>query len=283
MQFGINTINWVSPLTMADVEKLVPHVAGMGFDWIEFGVGPHHTFDYRRAGDLARQHNLGLSAGTSMKPNQDLLHPDAEIRANGVAFLQFCIDAAHTMGAAILVGPLYSAPGRFWLTTADERARDVDRLVQQLSHLSAYASDHGITLCIEPLNRFHTSFMNLATQAIEVIDRVNHPACQILLDTVHMNIEEKSFGDAIRATGARLRHFHVCENDRGAPGSGHIPWQEVAQALHDIQYDGPVVIESFTDKVETVALAAAAWRPVAASQDALARDGLAFLQALLRR
>lgn len=283
MKFGVNTVTWVSPLTMADVERLVPLVAGMGFDLIEFGVGLPHTFDYRRAGNLARQYNLDLSAGTSMKPNRDLLHPDAEIRANGVAFLQHCIDAAHTMGATSLVGPLYSAPGRFWLTTADARARDVDRLVQQLISLAAYASDHGITLCIEPLNRFHTSFMNVAAQAIEVIDRVNHPACQILLDTVHMNIEEKSFGDAIRTTGARLQHFHVCENDRGAPGSGHIPWQEVAQALHDIQYDGPIVIESFTDKVEAVALAASAWRPVAASQDALARDGLAFLQSLLPR
>ena len=63
-----------------------------------------------------------------------------------------------------------------------------------------------------------------------MVDRVDHPACGMLLDTFHMNIEERSLGDAIRAAGARLGHFHTCENDRGAPGSGHVPWEEVAAA-----------------------------------------------------
>ena len=96
-----------------------------------------------------------------------------------------------------------------------------------------------------------------------------------------MNIEEQSIGDAIRAAGPRLRHLHACENDRGAPGSGHVPWDEVAQALRDINYDEGVVIESFTSKVKTIARAAAIWRPLAASQDALAQNGLAHLRALL--
>src|ERR671912_196346 len=106
--------------------------------------------------------------------------------------------------------------------------------------------------CVEPLNRFETSFMNLASQAIEVVDRVDSDACGILLDTFHMNVEEKSIGDAIRAAGKRLKHLHGCENDRGAPGSGHVPWKEVAAAVKDAGYDGPVVIESFTSKVKTI-------------------------------
>jgi D-psicose/D-tagatose/L-ribulose 3-epimerase len=136
-------------------------------------------------------------------------------------------------------------------------------------------------LCVEPLNRFETSFINLAEQAIEVIDRVDHPNCQMMLDTFHMNVEEKSAGDAIRTTGKRLKHLHSCENDRGAPGSGHVAWQEVAQALRDIEYDGPVVIESFTPQVKSIARAAAIWRPLADSSDTLASDGLKFLRPLL--
>jgi D-psicose/D-tagatose/L-ribulose 3-epimerase len=155
-------------------------------------------------------------------------------------------------------------------------------LVSQLSGLAAYAADHGVTLCLEPLNRFETSFLNTARQALEVIDRVNHPGCQLMLDTFHMNIEETSLGEAIRAAGPRLRHVHACENDRGAPGAGHVPWAEVASALKEIGYDGPVVIESFTAKVKSIARAAAIWRPLAATQDAIAYDGLKFLQQLLR-
>jgi D-psicose/D-tagatose/L-ribulose 3-epimerase len=179
------------------------------------------------------------------------------------------------------VGPIYSAVGRTWQATPAERARDTDLLVENLRWLAEYAGDHGVTLCIEPLNRFETSFINLASQAIEVIDRVDHPACQILLDTFHMNIEEKSLGDAIRVAGPRLRHVHACENDRGTPGTGNIDWDDIAQALKDINYDGPVVIESFTAKVKTIARAAAIWRPLADTQDALAEEGLAFLRQLL--
>ena len=97
-----------------------------------------------------------------------------------------------------------------------------------------------------------------------------------------MNIEEKSLGDAIRCAGPRLKHLHSCENDRGAPGTGHVPWDEVAKALRDIRYDGPVVIESFTAKVKSIARAAAIWRSLAPSQDALAADGVKFLRELLK-
>jgi D-psicose/D-tagatose/L-ribulose 3-epimerase len=136
-------------------------------------------------------------------------------------------------------------------------------------------------LCVEPLNRFETSFLNLSEQAIEVVDRVDHKSCGILLDTFHMNIEEKSIGEAIRAAGPRLKHLHTCENDRGAPGSGHVPWTEVAAACRDIGFDGPFVIESFTSAVKSIARAAAIWRAFAPSQDALAQDGLKYLRELL--
>jgi D-psicose/D-tagatose/L-ribulose 3-epimerase len=95
-----------------------------------------------------------------------------------------------------------------------------------------------------------------------------------------MNIEERSIGDALRAAGPRLRHLHACENDRGAPGTGHVPWAEVTQALRDINYDEGVVIESFTSKVKSISRAAAIWRPLAETQDALAIDGLRNLRAL---
>ena len=81
--------------------------------------------------------------------------------------------------------------------------------------------------------------------------------------------------------GKRVHHVHACENDRGAPRSGHVPWNEVKQALRDIEYDGPLVIESFTNKVKSITRAAAIWRPFAESQDALAQDGLKFLKGLL--
>lgn len=281
MQFGVNTWVWTSPLTTEKLTDLAPEVAEMGFDRIEVPIEGLDDLDYERGAQIIANNGLGVSVCAAMGPDHDLIHPDAEIRDNGMAYVRHCIEATATLGGTNLVGPLYSSVGRTWQATPEERAWDTDLLVEQLGELAAYAGDHGVVLCVEPLNRFETSFINLAEQAIEVVDRVDHPACGIMLDTFHMNIEEKSLGDAIRAVGPRLKHLHACENDRGAPGSGNVTWNEVAQALQDINYAGPVVIESFTPEVRSIARAAAIWRPLASSPDALARGGLMFLRQLL--
>ena len=281
MKIGVNTWVWTSPLTTAELEELAPKVKQIGFDWIEVPLESLDDLDHQRGAAIIKDNGLGVSAVAAMGPDRDLIHPDKAIRENGMAYVKGAIQATHTLGATNFVGPLYSAVGRTWQMTEEERARDTDLLVQNLSELAKYAADYGVVMCVEPLNRFETSFLNLAEQVIEVVDRVGHPNCQIMLDTFHMNIEEKSSGDAIRAAGKRLKHLHSCENDRGAPGSGQVAWQEVAQALWDIGYAGPVVIESFTAKVKSIARAAAIWRPLASTQDALAADGLKFLRQLL--
>ncbi|UCE00801.1 MAG: sugar phosphate isomerase/epimerase [Chloroflexota bacterium] len=281
MQFGVNTWVWTSPVTTEELEKLAPHVKQMGFDWIEVPLEDLADMDHERGAEIIKDHGLGVSACAAMGPDRDLIHTDKAVRDNGMAYLKGAIQATQTLGGKNLVGPLYSAVGRTWQSTPEERARDTDILVENLVELANFAADFDVVLCVEPLNRFETSFINLAEQAIPIVDRVDHPNCQMMLDTFHMNIEEKSLGDAIRAVGPRLRHVHACENDRGAPGTGNIPWNEVAAALKDIHYEGPVVIESFTAKVKSIARAAAIWRSLAPSQDDLAEGGLKFLKQLL--
>ncbi len=281
MRLGVNAWVWTSPVTTAELEHLAPHVKALGFDWIEVPLESIDDLDHKRGAEFIRDNGLGVSACAAMGPDRDLIHPDESIRKNGMEYIRQAIVATQTLGGTNLVGPIYSAVGRTWQQTPDERGHDLDLLVKNLSELAKVAGDHGVILCIEPLNRFETSFINLADQAIEVVDRVNHPNCQIMLDTFHMNIEEKSAGAAIRKVGKRLRHFHSCENDRGAPGSGNVTWNEVKDGLQAIGYDGPVVIESFTSKVKSIARAAAIWRSFAPTQDDLAKDGLTFLKKLL--
>lgn len=281
MKFGINTWVWTSPLTTQELRNLAPKISEMGFDWIETPLESLDDLDYSAAASIIKDHGLLVSACAAMGPDRDLIHEDESIRDNGMKYLKGCIGACETMGATNLVGPLYSAVGRTWQQTPEDRAKDLELLVKNLGALSIYAEDHGVTLCVEPLNRFETSFINLAEQVVEVVDRVDHPACKVMLDTFHMNIEEKSLGDAIRKVGPRLAQVHTCENDRGAPGSGNVAWDDVAKGLMDINYTGPLVIESFTPKVKSIARAAAIWRPLASSPEALASEGLAFLKHLV--
>jgi D-psicose/D-tagatose/L-ribulose 3-epimerase len=276
---GITTWIWTAPLTTERFGEVVPHIKTLGFDLVEVPIEGTSDLDYARVAPLVRDLGLGVSICAAISPDRDLIHEDASVRANAMAYIRHCVDAAQTLGATNVVGPLYSAVGRTWQQPADERKRDLDLLVRELKELSAYAADHGAVLCVEPLNRFETSFLNLSEQTIEVVDRVDHPGCGMLLDTFHMNIEERSIGEAIRAAGARLKHLHACENDRGAPGSGHIDFTEVAAACKAIGYQGPAVIESFTADVKSIARAAAIWRPLAKTQDGLATEGLKHLRA----
>jgi D-psicose/D-tagatose/L-ribulose 3-epimerase len=278
-QIGISTWIWTAPLTTKAFGEVVPHIKQLGFDLVEVPIEGTSDLDYAKVAPMVRDLGLSVSVCAAISPDRDLIHEDAAVRANAMSYIRHCIDAARTLGATNVVGPLYSAVGRTWQATADERARDLDLLIGELKDLSAYAGDKGVMLCVEPLNRFETSFLNLAAQAIEVVDRVGHPACGMLLDTFHMNIEEQSIGAAIRSAGARLKHLHACENDRGAPGSGHIDFTEVASACKAIGYTGPAVIESFTSDVKSIARAAAIWRSLAPTQDGLAVDGLRHLRA----
>ena len=275
---GITSWIWTSPLTTDRFAEIAPHVARLGFDLLEVPIENTSDLDYKKAAAIVKDLGLSTSVCAAMSPDRDLLHADASVRATGMSYVKHCIDAAQTLGAANVVGPLYSAVGRTWQATPDERQKDLDLLVGELQELAAYAGDRGVVICVEPLNRFETSFLNLASQAIEVVDRVDHRGCGLLLDTFHMNIEEQSIGDAIRAAGPRLKHLHTCENDRGTPGAGHVPWDEVAAACRDISYQGPCVIESFTAAVKSIARAAAIWRALAPTQDGLAQDGLRFLR-----
>jgi len=138
-----------------------------------------------------------------------------------------------------------------------------------------------VILAVEALNRFETSFINLAEQAVELVEMIDSPAVQIMIDTFHANIEEKHIGQAIETAAPYLVHVHANENDRGTPGTGHVAWDEIASALKKINYDGAMVIESFTTTVVEIARAAAIWRPPAPSQDELAGEGMAFLRQLM--
>lgn len=283
MEFGIRTWVWACPVTTEKLTRLVPHIAELGFDLIELPIENTTDIDYLYAAKLIRDYNLNVSVGVVMpSPERDLLHPDPEFRKKAFSYVRHCIEATYRLGGTYLVGPIY-CEGRRWMADDEQRKRDIDILVPQLCQLAEHAANHDVIMCIEPLNRYESSFLTLTSQAIELVDRVDNPAFQLMMDFFHANIEEKSIPDSIRAAGHRLRHLHAHENDRSTPGHGHIPWAEIATALRDINFDGPLVMETFDKTVEPIATAAGIWQPLAEDTDNALREGLAFLRRLFNQ
>src|ERR687898_133550 len=248
---GVNAWVWLSPPTNESIAELAPRVKAMGFDLFELGLENPGDWDPQRIADVFAANELSAAVCAAMGPGRDLTDPVA----------------VEALGGTVVAGPLYTPVGKTWQMDAAERAATLDRLVEGLRPLVDYAGERGVRLGLEPPNRFQTSFLNTAEQVMEVVDRLDSPAAGVMLDTFHMNIEEKDQAAAIRLVGDKLVHFHACGNDRGAPGGDHIAWDAIAAALRETRYDGALVIESFTPDNQTIARAAAIWRPLAESQD----------------
>ena len=152
---------------------------------------------------------------------------------------------------------------------------------ERLHEIGEFAAKVGVPFCVEILNRYEDSILNTSAQAYELMDMTVHPSVGIHLDTFHMNMEESSLGAALRFGGNRLFHLHASESHRGKPGNGAVPWRTVAEALHQIDYKGFAIIESFNPRGRLAPMARA-WRAYEESQNTIAKEGLAFLWKTLR-
>jgi D-psicose/D-tagatose/L-ribulose 3-epimerase len=278
---GANAWIWTSPLTDDGIEALAPRLREWGFDLLELPLEAPGDWDPARTAERLAEEGLGASICVAMTPDRDLTTTDRATVAATQDYLRRAIEAAQRIGATTVAGPIYAPVGRTWRMAEGERAAVLDRLVENLRPVADHAAERGVRLGVEPLNRFETSVLNTVEQALEVVWRVDSPACGLLLDTFHMNIEEKDPQAAVRAAAGRIVHVHVCGNDRGAPGADHIDWPGTLGSIADAGYEGPLVIESFTGENQAIATAASIWRRLAPSQDEIAVGGLGFLRQLM--
>jgi D-psicose/D-tagatose/L-ribulose 3-epimerase len=283
ISYGINTWTWVSPFTTENAKTLFPKIKEMGFDLVEVALEDPSHVDAEVLRDLLLDNGLGVSVCGAFGPSRDLTSDDPAAIQNSLDYIEQALDISATVGASVFAGPMYSAVGKARQVPPDQKKREFDMAVDGLMKAGILGEKYGITLAVEPLNRFETDLINTAAQARDLIDAIDSRAVKVHLDTFHMNIEEESVLDAIRLIGPDLAHVHASESNRGTPGMGLAAWDQLEQGLREVGYSGAVVIETFTPDVKEIARAAAIWRQLAPSQDSLATNGLAFLKDLFSR
>ena len=284
MKYGTLYSYW-SHEWVCDYPAVAKKVRAAGCDILEVGA-PHIAAmtDAQLAELKAAAEDNGLMLTTNIGPSkdQDLASPDPAIRKNGLDFLTGVLRAMDKIGSKSLVGAMYS----FWPCdfkyTDKEAAWDTS--IAEMKKLAAVAEDLGIDLCQEVLNRFETYIMTNAAEGVEYCKRVDSPRCKVLLDTFHMNIEEDNIPAAIRLTGDYLGHIHVGEANRKLPGQGSLDWKAIAAAVHDVHYDGNVVMEPFLLKGGSVGKDIKVWRDLSngadeAKMDQMLADAVKFLHA----
>lgn len=279
MKIGASSYIWVSPFS-DDLLDQLGHAQELGFDIYEIAVENPSCVTIEKVAAEAQRIGIEIQICGAFGAKRDISSDNPVYRQEGMDYVRTLIDMAAKTNAErpYVAGPMYSATGKTRLLSKEEKEKQIKLAVENMKVLADYAAEKKVRLAIEPLNRFETDFMNTVEQGVLFLEAVNKENVGFLLDTFHMNIEEKSIPDAIRRAKGKVFDFHACANDRGTPGEDHFDWRGIKDALADIQYDGPVVIESFTTEITEIARAVSLWRPLAVSQDELAANGLNFLR-----
>jgi len=243
IQFFVNT--WIfGGVALAEV---VRRTAAIGFDGIEL-VGEPAEYKAAEVRRLVADAGLRVQSICGMHPGPDpadlrlFSHPDARERQKAIDYVKACVDLAKEVGArSVLVVPsLVGQPAPLI-----SREVDLATAVEPMRVAAEYAGAQGILLTIEPINRYEVGLVYSVADAIDLAKKIDHPACRIMGDTFHMQIEEgDGIPNAIRRAGHYwFQHLHAADNTREAPGMGTMPWKEILRALHDIDYEGGVSLE----------------------------------------
>ena len=274
MKYAVHVALWMSRWP----EDIAPHirvVRELGFDGVEIsllGMTDEKT-DFLRT--LTRDLDLEVTCTTGLAPEQDIASEDPEVQKAGLDYLRWGVETAAKLGSSLLTGVVFAPWGFF---RPGEKAERLKRSAQSLASTEGVLSANGVDLGIEAINRFETDLVNTAEEACALARETGSQRVGVLLDTFHMNLEEKDIGQAIRNSADQLLHFHCVENDRGVPGSGHTPWNDIFGALSDIRYDRWLTMEMFVKAGVEVSPDLNIWRQIEVDPTEAARSGLHFLK-----
>lgn len=276
-KFGVSSFIWSENFSKNDL-NLIKTAKNLGFEVIDLLISHPEDFPVKEVREITKSIGIEPTTITVLNRETNLIDPDIKIRKAGIEFLKKLIDINTAIGSKILGGVNYAAWG---YQSGKPRTEDEWKMsIECMREVANYAR-HGseVVIAVEPVNRFETHFLNIAEDAVKYCKEVGTDNIKVHLDSFHMIREELNFTKAVKTCGKEyLAYVHVCENNRGIPGTGLVPWKEFFYALKIIGYNGPMVIESFDPSFEELNRLCAIWRKFAETGEALAVEGLKNLK-----
>lgn len=271
-RYGAHAFCWIGDWTTEEGNRAIQLAAEAGFDFIEIPLLRPAEFDalsHKAALDAA-----GIEATVSLVLPEDLHMPDNPQGA--LDFLTQALNHTEALEATFLGGCIGYALG--YMTGEPPTDGERSRVIESLGKLAEDAKRRGITLGLEAVNRYETYLYNTLGDVRKTVEGTGADNIVVHADTYHMNIEEQSFYKAIVDCGSALGYIHMSESHRGLVGTGTVIWPDIFKGLKEINYSGPLVLESFSAINPDLAMATRLWRPISVPPDQMARDGLSFLQ-----
>lgn len=277
MKFGVDTFIWAENFKEEDI-YILSKAKELGFKTVDIAIAHPESFPTTKVIQEIQRVAIEVVTSTTLGADTNLISEDAEVRRKGIASLKKLVDINVALGSKILGGVNYAGWG--CLSGKPRSEKEWNHSVEAMREVCQYAltQDPSLNVCVEPVNRFETHFLNTAEDAVKYCKAVGTGNIKVHLDCFHMIREETSFKEAVETCGKDyLGYIHVCENNRGIPGTGLVPWKEFFIAVEAVGYTGPLVIESFDPGFEELNRLCAIWRRFAETGEELAVKGLANL------
>lgn len=269
-KIGVHYAVWGNEWNVNMCER-VKLAAKAGFDVLEVTPQDYmNNLDEVKMKELkkcADDNGIEMSYCIGFPKDFDMASENAEHRKRGIEHTKKLLKAVSIMDGKVLSGILYSYwPYDFPMPLPDKR-KMWEIALESVKECVKCAEGYGIIFAIELVNRFEQYLLNSVDEGIEFVDDVGSESCGLLLDTFHMGIEEESTPDAIRKAGKRMKHMHIGKSNRDIPGPcDNVPWDGIAKALKDINYDGRIVMEPFIISGGPVGRDVSLWRDIATNK-----------------
>jgi D-psicose/D-tagatose/L-ribulose 3-epimerase len=276
-KFGVASLIWTEEFTIKDL-PLIEKAKSLGFAVMDINVSHPERFPTGAVKQKVKEVGLEVVTSIGLPADSNLIDPNPAVRKNGIKTLKKLVDINIELGSKILGGVIYAGWG--YISGQPRTADEWKWSVESMREVAGYAKNKGdVILAVEAVNRFETHFINIAEDAVRYCREVGTGNIKVHLDSFHMIREESSFKAAVETCGKEyLGYVHVCENNRGIPGTGLVPWKEFFTALKKTGYSGPLVIESFDPSFKELNRLCAIWRKFADTGEELAVKGLKNLK-----
>ena len=278
LKFGGHALVWAGDWSEASARKAAVSAKKAGYDYIEMLMIEPEKIDVVMTKEVLAEHGLSATASLGLSPETDVTSTNPSIVKKGDELLRKVVDKLHAIGSTELCGVIYCSLGKYpGPASAENRANSISAVTR----LADYASDKGININLEVVNRYETNIMNTGKEGLKFLEAVNRPNAYLHLDTYHMNIEEDGMSQAVLDAGDALGYVHIGESHRGYLGSGNVDFDTFFTALKKINYSGPITFESFSSVVVDPALSNALciWRNLWEDSDDLASHALKYMKA----
>ncbi len=272
VKFGASILTWIPTWTTEGGKFAIEQASKIGYDVVEILLPNLANFEAKAAKQMAQENGISLNCSLILPQDHHLpFYPE-----KAKALLLNALDVLEELEVNLLAGVLYTGIGVF--TKAPRTTAETNVIVDVIGEVAKVAQSKGISLALEPINRYETYLLTSVAEVVEIVSSIGLDNVGVQIDTFHANIEESNMRTPVLQAGNLLKHVHAAASDRGILGKDNIDWESFFKALAAVNYQGSLVLESFSSEVQELVAPTSLWRKSTYSCEELAKESLQFMR-----